>query len=167
MDSGSRVAIPLLLGLFTCCAIEGCGYRLGYRAPNRVRSIAVPIFNNSTLPLRRDIEYELTATLRQDVQSRTSLRLVADETADMVVYGTVSGFDERVLAEDRQDAKLEAVIEITVDLVVEDRVNGKKWIRTVRDREPFSLARGETSDLARLRAVDNLSEMILIALDAW
>ena len=38
----------------------GCGYSLGYRAPTGVETIAIPIFQNVTFPLWREVEYEVT-----------------------------------------------------------------------------------------------------------
>ncbi|MCZ6796248.1 MAG: LPS assembly lipoprotein LptE [Planctomycetota bacterium] len=150
-----------------CFGGQGCGYRLGYDAPEGVRTVAVPIFQNATFPLRRGIEYELTDSLRREIQARAPVGLVDGDRADMVVYGTVADFQELVLAEGRQDQELESAIVVRVDLLVEDRVNRRRWTRTVSDREPFSVARGETIDEARRRAIDNLAEKILMALDAW
>ena len=43
----------------------------------------MPIFDNMTFPLRRDIEYELTSALRREIQARTRLRLVDDRVAEV------------------------------------------------------------------------------------
>ncbi|MBN1443851.1 MAG: LptE family protein [Planctomycetes bacterium] len=162
---GSALLLPAAIALLPTA---GCGvYTLGYRAPPSVHTIAVPIFDNATFPLRRDVEYELTSAVRREIQSRTPLSLVAEEEADLVVYGKVSSFRERVIAEGRQDEKLESNIYVSVDLVVEDRVQRQRWKDTVTKVEPFSIARGETIDQARRRAIENLAEKILIALDRW
>ena len=145
----------------------GCGYHLGHRPPPSVQTIAVPIFDNVTFPLRRDIEYALTSALRREIQVRTPLRLVDDDSADMTVYGKVAEFQERTVAETATDRKLESRFRITVHLVIEDYVNGTVTRKTVKDTEPFSIEPGQTLDAAQRRAVDNLSEKILLAIEAW
>jgi hypothetical protein len=155
--------------LLACMASlgAGCGYSLGVRSPPGVETVAVPIFNNATFPLRRDVEYEVTSALRKEIQTRTPLRLVSSEQADLVVHGTVAEFDEWVVAEGRQDEKVESNLRITVDLIVEDYRNRVRRDIRVQDVEPFSVASGETIDVARLQAVGNLAEKIVQALEEW
>jgi hypothetical protein len=155
----SLLIVPLLAG--------GCGYQLGYRSPPAVVTVAVPIFDNVTFPLRRDIEYELTRAVRNEIQARSALRLVRDRDADMILYGRITDFQESVIAEGQFDEKLESTIRVSVDVVVEDYVNRQVWRKTVRDLEPFSASRGETIDSARSRAIDNLAEKIVLAIEAW
>jgi len=145
----------------------GCGYSIGYRAPPSVRTIAVPIFNNATFPLRREIEYELTTALRKDIQSRTPLQLADSEQADLVLYGTVMRFREGVVADGRRDQKIESMVTIEVEIIVEDFVNRERWTENVAVQEPFSPQIGETEDEVRSRAIVNLAEKILGQLAAW
>jgi predicted PilT family ATPase len=164
----SRAAIGLSLPV--CWAAlwsAGCGYALGYRTPDSVTTIAVPIFNNETFPLRREIEYELTNAVRKEIQTKTHLELVDQDAADMVVYGTIREFQERVVAEGRRDEKIESNIHVTVELVVEDYRNKRRWRERVRVREPLSIERGETLEVAEKRAFENLAERILVTLESW
>lgn len=148
--------------------VVGCGYTPGFRAPPGVRSIAVPIFDNETFPLRREVEYDLTSALRKEIQTRTDLRLASEDDADMVVYGTVSRFRERVIAEGRVDEKIESSIVVEVALRVEDYRNGLQWkVGPVSVTEPLSVQTGETLDVARSRAIGNLAERILEELESW
>ena len=66
-------------------AAAGCGYTPGYRTPGSVSTISVPIFDNHTFPLRREVEYDLTSAFRRQIQSRTALSIVDHGDADMVV----------------------------------------------------------------------------------
>jgi len=50
---------------------------------------------------------------------------------------------------------------------VEDYKNGKRWEDHVRVYEPLSVDIGETLDEARTRAISNLAEKILLALESW
>lgn len=157
---GALAALVLL-------GVAGCGYRLGYRAHEGVRTVAIPIFDNATFPLRRDVEYDLTRALRGEVQRRTTLRLASSERADLVVYGKILDFTEGVVAEGRADEKLESTLSITVELVVEDHVEGTVVRQRVQDWQPFSIVAGETIEVARRRAVENLAEKILLVIEPW
>ena len=171
LPQGSRRLLfrmcPLCGALLLAGAIVGCGYSLGYRTPSSVRTIALPIFDNTTFPLRREVEYELASALRKEIQSRTSLQLTDKESADLVVHGAIHEFRERLIAEGKRDKKLESTIVIGVHLVVEDYKNGKRWEDQVRVLEPLSVDIGQTIDEARRRAIQNLAERILFTVESW
>lgn len=154
------------VGLFVIL-LSGCGYSLGYRAPTSVRTVAVPIFDNQTFPLRRDVEYELTSAFRKELQARTDLRLTDSDQADMVVYGTVRYYRERVVAEGPSDQKTESVLVVVVGLAVEDLRNEQRSEVMVRDQEPVSFQTGETLDDGRRRAIKNLAERMVLAIESW
>lgn len=145
----------------------GCGYTLGYRAPPGVETVAVPIFQNATFPLRRDVEYEITSRFREELQARTPLRLVDSGSADLVILGTVRQYRDPTVAEGPRDERIESVLVVAVDLVVEDYVNGTRSEVGVEVVEPFSDQRGETSRDVRARAFKNLAERMAIAVEAW
>ena len=144
-----------------------CGYSLGYHTPPSVHTIAVPIFNNDTFPLRREVEYELTSAFRKELQSRTALRLVSRESADWLVIGTIRQFNQRPISEGRRDRTIESNIYAVVQLVVEDRVEGTRRVEVVRKTEPFSIERGETFETGRRRAIANLAERMVTAIEFW
>jgi hypothetical protein len=145
----------------------GCGYGLGYRAPPSVERIAVPIFDNQTFPLRREIEYDLTSELRKAIQTRTSLVLAPADDADMIVHGTVKDFQERVVAEGANDRKLESNVFIRVHVVVEDYRNLRRWEERVEVAEPLSTEAGQSIESATLRAIRKLADRILDAIEYW
>ena len=147
--------------------VAGCGYSAGYRAPPSVESVAVPIFQNATFPMRREVEYEVTKALRNEILARTSLRLTDDRDADMAVYGTVREFRENVVTEGAHDKKIESILVIVVGLIVEDYRNARRSQSEVRVREPFSPQLGETSETVRARAIKNLSERMLLNIESW
>ncbi|MBI4604286.1 MAG: hypothetical protein HY721_20190 [Planctomycetes bacterium] len=162
--SSALAALAASLGLGGAC---GCGYSAGYRAPPSVETIAIPLFSNETFPLRRDVEHELTSALRKEVQARTALRLVGSEQADLVLYGTVRDFREKLVAEGRRDQKIESTVVISVRVVLEDYRNGRRREETVTVREPLSVQLGETLEAARRRAIANLAEKVLEQVEWW
>ncbi|MGQ9589642.1 MAG: LPS assembly lipoprotein LptE [Planctomycetota bacterium] len=159
-----RAAYSACLSAALAC---GCGYTLGYRAPPGVETVAVPIFQNSTFPLRRDVEYEITSRFREELQARTPLRLVDSGSADLVILGTVRQYRDPTVAEGPRDERIESVLIVAVDLVVEDYVNGVRSEVGVEVVEPFSDQRGETARDVRARAFKNLAERMAIAVEAW
>ena len=72
--SGGRRLLAAAALVFAAAA--GCGYTPGYRTPASVSTISVPIFDNHTFPLRREVEYDLTSAFRRQIQSRTALSIV-------------------------------------------------------------------------------------------
>ena len=157
----------LALGSGLVVGLGGCGYALGYRKDPTLACIAVPTFTNATFPLRREVEYELTSAVRKEIQARTPWRLVASADADLVVFGRILEFDELVIAEGRRDEKTESNLRVTVELRAEDYRHLRTWTQQVRDVEPFSIESGETIAVARRRAIGNLAEKIVLALEAW
>ena len=153
----------LSLGLL----IAGCGYSLGYRKPPGVSSIAVPIFHNSTFPLRREVEYDLTRRVRRALHARTSLRIVDSDHADLLVQGTIVEFREVLVIDEDRDRKVESSLVATVDLIVEDRRNGVRTRHRVTTSEPFSVAAGETFGSRRADALGNLAERIVARVEYW
>ena len=146
----------------------GCGYGLGYRTPAGAKTVSIPIFLNATFPLRREVEIELTSAFRQEIQSRTDLRII-DETSspDLVVRGKVLEFRERVVAEGRHDVKTESNLVALVELEIEDHRSGTVRIERVSDVEPFSVQGGEDFDVGRRRAIGNIAEKLVVALEDW
>lgn len=146
----------------------GCGYQFGYRAPAGVRRVAVPVFRNESFPLRREIEYELTRAVRQEIKKRTDLSIVGEEGADLVIRGVVRQFQEVPLAEGRFDELAESSIFVTVDVQLEDGRTGEVILRRpVSDSADFSLIRGQDLRLARRRAIDQIAEEILLLMEDW
>lgn len=155
--------------LLTALSVTGCGYSLGYRTPPGVKTVAVPIFWNATFPLRREVEMDLTSAFRQEIQARTDLRIIDESSSpDMVVRGRILDFRERVVAEGDRDAKLESNLVARVELEVENYRDGTTWTTQVSDVEPFSsIEGGEGFDVGRRRAIRNVAEKLVVALEEW
>jgi hypothetical protein len=158
------VLVPALAALVA----PGCGYHLGYETAPGVRTVAVPIFQNATFPLRREVEYDLSSAFRQEIQARTDLRII-DESAgpDMIVRGKILEFRERVVAESRTDVKTESTLIAHVELRIENYRDGTLRVEKVSDTEPFSIESGESFRDGAKRAIGNLAEKLVVALEDW
>lgn len=160
---GAAFALLLLL------AVSGCGYSSGYTLPDGVRTIAVPIFRNETMPLRRDIELDVTRAVKRELQYRSDARVVAEaEYADAVLEGIVIDFQQGVLSEGAGDAVQESGISIVARTRLIDARDGRviaEW--SVSDYAAFSNLLGETIDVARDEAVRELARRIVVAIEPW
>lgn len=86
----------------------------------------------------------------------------------MAVYGSITSFRERLVAEGRVDEKIESSIVVEVSLIVEDYLaRRQRKIPRVQVTEPLSVQIGETVDEARRRAIGNLAEKIVEQLESW
>ena len=81
-----------LVGASLVLVLAACGYSSGYRLPEGVYRLAVPMFENQTFPLRRELEYDLTRSIRQRLELKTDARIVSREEADAVLEGTILTF---------------------------------------------------------------------------
>jgi hypothetical protein len=165
----SRAALAALGGVMAALGAlsGGCGYTVGFIAPPGASTIAVPIFHNSTLGLRREIEYELSLLVRRELQQRTELRLVDAESADLVLRGNIVEFREDLVVDENRNRKVESTLSASVDVSLEDHINLARYTRRVTTREPFSPALGETFDETSPRALQNLAERIVAAIEYW
>lgn len=98
---------------------QGCGYTLGYRAREGLRTIAVPIAENDTL--RRELEFPLTEAVVREIQRRTPLSIVDRDEADAVLHLRLIRFDQTVLVEGGDDEVREAGASMHVRVKLTDR----------------------------------------------
>ncbi len=154
--------------LLALAAGSGCGYTLGHRVPPGVRTVSVPIFENATFPLRREVEFEVSSAFRREIQARTDLRIVdEDGSPDLVIRGRILEFRERVIAEGRRDVKTESNLLSLVELRIENSREGTLRLERVSDVEPFSIERGESFETGRRRAIQNIAEKLVVAMEDW
>ena len=148
--------------------LSSCGYTFGYRVPGGVSLVAVPQFLNETFPLRREVDFELTRAVKQELQLRSDVRVVSKSSAEGILEGTILSFQEGVLTEGALDAVQESSIQVRVRI---------RFIRTadesvildqiVSDHADFSNVAGETLEDARREAISEIAERIVSRLEAW
>lgn len=149
--------------------LAGCGYSTGSLAPAGYRTIAVPVFDNTTR--RHDLEYELTRQVVEEIHSRTALRVVSpSDSPDLVLNATLVDADEEVLSHlDRQRIR-ESAYFLTAEVEVVDARTGKPVVKKgrVTERESYVPSIGEDVRTAREEAGRTLAERIVQRLEtAW
>ncbi len=91
MRTGPVLALALLAAAFSagCASDPTQGYALAWTYEDDVRSVAVPIFDNSTFAT--GLEFDLTEALIAEIQRQTPWVVTADERADTTLTGAVTG----------------------------------------------------------------------------
>lgn len=111
------------LGSAGLLSLAGCGYIVGKGFGPEVRSVSVPIFQNDTY--RRNIEYQLTEAVHQEIENRTPFRLAKGDAADTKLTGRIVQIRKDVLGETRFDDPRELQYTILVRVTWEDLRSGQ------------------------------------------
>jgi len=161
------VRTRFLAALVAAAALASCGYSTGSLVPPGYRTIAVPVFDNPTH--RHDLEWALTQAVVEEIQARTSLRVVdSSDSPDLVLNGSLADADEDVLSHLERQRIRESAYFLTAEIEVVDGHSGKPVVkrRRVTERESFVPAEGESVRTAREEANRALAERIVRQLEA-
>ncbi len=171
--------LSLAILFLALLASVGCGYRLGFKQPPRVFKLAVPMFENIVMPLRREIEFDLTRAVRQELELRTDFKLVSTEHADAVLYGRIERVSESVLTEGARDVIQDASLSVGVRIRLvrmNSRISGASnssprqeelLNHFLSDSSAYTVLAGETVGDARAEAINEIAEKIVESLEAW
>ena len=165
----------IMLGSATMAALTGCatdpsqGYSFETTFPESVKTIAVPIFENTTY--ERGVEFDLTDALIKEIEARTPYKVTSSERADTVLTGRVRSVElEQISKSPLTGLSEEVVVTVTIDFEWQDVLTGKPLVR----REGFaghglfvpSRPTGERIELGRLAAVEELARDIVAEMRA-
>lgn len=159
----------VLIAAAALAAFTGCaGYRSDSLFPAGARRIAVPIFGNKTY--FRQIEFQLTKSVHEEIRSRPGIHLVDAADADIVLEGEITDVDQSVLAITRssEGTRLnESSATTRVNCTVKDGRTGQVIRRFSKDeRVDFALATGEGLQTAQREAFYELARKIVFELEA-
>jgi outer membrane lipopolysaccharide assembly protein LptE/RlpB len=112
-----RVLVILLV--LTC----GCYSFRGSSLPSHIRSLEIPVVENRTL--EAVLAEELTTALTERFVADNRLRVV-QRSADAVLEGVITGYENRVFGFNAQQQADEYVVILTVDMTLRDRVKNKE-----------------------------------------
>lgn len=155
--------------VLAAAALAGCGYSTGTLVPSTYRTIAVPVFDNTTR--RHDLEFELTRAVVEEIHSRTSLRVVSpSDSPDLVLKGHLVDASEEVLSTEDHERLRESTYFLTAEIEIVDGRSGKPVVKRgrVTERESFVPKIDEDVRTAREEAGRALAERIVERLEsAW
>ena len=117
----------LLTTLLVTTLLAGCGYKLGEIRPTPMRSVrtlAVPTFKNRTYEPR--VEVLLADTLIKTLQQDGTYEIVSDNTADAIVYCTLTLIERRSNRSVQNNVLATSEFGLTLEVSYEvvDRVTG-------------------------------------------
>lgn len=148
--------------------ISGCGYSQKSLISRKINNIYIPIFDNITF--RRGLEFELTKAVKDEIMSKTNLRIVQKDSADTILYGTIKNVTEGILTQDITDNIVESRLTIYVDIKLVDRRTDRTLINksNLKKSAEFIVKRGETIDSAAEEGLAALAKVIVYHLeDKW
>jgi outer membrane lipopolysaccharide assembly protein LptE/RlpB len=153
--------------------LAGCGYHISGQAdalPDRVRTIAVPAFNNITT--RYKLTDRLPAAITREFLTRTRYRVVPDDrNADAILRGTVINFLSFPNVVDQATGRATGVqVIVSLQLTLTERESGKVLYSRpnmeVRERYEIAVdpnAYFEESDVAVERLSHNVARSVVSA----
>ena len=104
------------LFLLLILTLPGCGYTSTELFPEKVRTVAVPIFQNNTF--YREMEFDLTDALIKEIELRTPYKVTDQSVADTILQGEIVSVDQTRLS--RQaigGVPQELELRVTVDFI--------------------------------------------------
>lgn len=148
-ESRGAFKIRSLLLLSSCCLLStlpGCGYTLAQSFNRDIKTVAVPIFENTTN--RRGLEFQLTEAVQSEITKRTPYRLAKGLEADTRLTGKIVGFRKDVLGETRYDDPRELQISMMVEVRWEDLRTGQLLAQQEIPLSPDAIPLSTQSEMA-------------------
>jgi len=112
----------------TSCEIDPTvGYSSSSLYPKQYQSIAIPIFQNSTMT--RDVEFMLTDAIIKEIQVRSPYRVVDKHVAETLLTGTITSMNLRTLSRSQTTGlDNEVLFKVVIDFEWYDQVNGNRIV---------------------------------------
>ena len=167
MTSGARRARLASALLAVTLLLSGCIYKFtGGGLPSNIRTVYVDLFDNTTPYdfLRSDVQRQLQDQLPRSL----GLRLAPQQTADAIVRGKLSGYDEAVTNFDPNAPggrinSNQTRVQITFDAEIYD-VKGDRVLwqgNSISAIGLFSREKGETVEVGRKKALEDLVQKLI------
>lgn len=115
-----RGAAHRLAGLVLACLVGGCGYSVGMggNLPSHIKTVAVPIFVNSTQ--QPAVESVITAAVINAFVTSGRLKVVSVKEADSILEGNIIGYNLDSIAYNPQINVTEYRLRVRVNILFRD-----------------------------------------------
>lgn len=115
-----RRAAQFLAGIVLACLIGGCGYSvgLGGNLPSHIKTVAVPIFVNSTQ--QPAVEGVITAAVINAFVTSGRLKVVSVKDADSILEGNIVTYNLESIAYNAQINVTEYRLRVRVNILFRD-----------------------------------------------
>ncbi|HCN18958.1 MAG: hypothetical protein A3C38_05590 [Planctomycetes bacterium RIFCSPHIGHO2_02_FULL_50_42] len=149
--------ILLILASF----MASCGYTSRSLIDQNVQSVYVPIFDNDTF--RRDLEYDLTKAIKEEILFGTQLKIVDEKHADTILTGILKDVQENVLIENPDAVTIESRVNVFVQFSWLDQRTGRILIdkQNVAASAEFIATRNEDIRTGEIEAFVNTARKII------
>jgi len=149
--------ILLILASF----MASCGYTSRSLIDQNVQSVYVPIFDNDTF--RRDLEYDLTKAIKEEILFGTQLKIVDEKHADTILTGILKDVQENVLIENPDAVTVESRVNVFVQFSWLDQRTGRILIdkQNVAASAEFIATRNEDIRTGEIEAFVNTARKII------
>lgn len=167
----ARGSLILCLLLASCASDPRRGYTLGSAHREDVRTVSVPVFDNTTYS--HGLEVLLTDAVIKEVHRSTPWRVVPTESAETALTGSITGSDLRLLSRQRGTGLAqELAVQLTVSFEWKDARTGEVLVarQNFRSADTFTPSQGvqERLELGERAAVDRLAKDIVAELrSSW
>jgi hypothetical protein len=150
----------LICVAFVFVLVSGCGYSQKSLISRKINSIYIPIFDNDTF--RRGLEFDLTKAVKDEIMSRTSLRIVQKDSADTILLGRIAHVEESALSQS-SDNIVEGRVRIHADITLSDRRTERVLISRgdLNGAAEYLVKRGENVQSATEEGIANLAKIIV------
>lgn len=110
----SLVCIACCIALMHCASDPTTGYSSNSLYAKQYKSVAVPIFENSTM--QRTIGFMLTDAVIKEIQTRTPYNVIGEQYADTLLTGTVTNVAlDMISGSSTTKLDNEMLIEVTIN----------------------------------------------------
>jgi len=161
------------LGLILCLLLGACasdptrGYALASAYREDVRTVSVPVFDNTTFS--HGLEIQLTDAVIKEIHRTTPWRVAPSEGADSSLTGTITASNLRVLSRQRGTGLAqELAVQLTVSFEWKDSRTGEVLVarQNFRAADTFTPSQGveERLELGERAAIDRLARDIVAEL---
>ncbi len=159
----SFIQLACILTLFAL--ISGCGYTSKSLISRKINSVYIPIFGNYTF--RSGLEFGLTTALKDEIMSKTKLRIAKKDDADTILTGKIFTVTEGVITQNARDNIIENQVTITVNFAFVDRRTGRALMSMngLSNRAEYIVTRGENVNTATQECLEGLAEKIVYQLE--
>ncbi len=160
----------ILFTQFTCvlvlfALISGCGYSSKSLISRKINSVYIPIFGNYTF--RSGLEFDLTTALKDEIMSKTKLRIARKDDADTILTGKIVQITEGVITSNARDNIIENQVTISVNIALADRRTGRALMSMegLTNKAEYIVTRGENINTATQECLAGLAEKIVYQLE--
>ncbi len=144
----------LICAAFVFVLVSGCGYSQKSLIDRKINTIYISIFENNTFV--RGIEFDIAKAVKDEIMSRTSLRIVQKDSADVIMTGEIGGSAQAALSQSR-DNIVESSVSISASVELLDTRTGRTMGAGVGGSASFIVDRGENVQSATEEAIANLA----------